>query len=515
IGRARRRDDGPDAPARHAERLRRATDGDGALAHPGQRRHRDVLPVVVDVLVDLVGHRVGVVSAAQLGDRLEVPARQHAPRRGVRRADDDRAGALRERRPESVDVELCARGDRHEDRFRAAQDRVGPVVLIERLEHDHLVARIDDGEQRRRHRLGRAAGDGHFGLWIDGHAVPLGVLPCQGVTQPLGAPRDGVLVHVVADGAGGGFLQHVGAGEVGEPLRQVDRAVLVREPGHAADYRFGEAVGAVGGVHGTAESSGGESVLRRERRESLRAPGPPVLTRPSGPPALSSCIAPDGQSPVSMPHPRTASKLLRPAGILPQRSSPSGDSRPSSAVAHALRPFLKEHPWVSRTTTRFGGLLLTPSSSLPWLLIATSLTLGACGGGGGGGSPTKPSAPVASVTVTPAAAALAVGATVQLTAATKDAAGNLLAGRTVTWAGSRLAVAMVSGTGLVTGVTGGSATITATSEGKSGTATITVQPSAAAADLFAVGAEASSGAIAVGGGGTILHYDGMTWSLEA
>ena len=147
IGRAPRRDDRPDAPACHAECLRRATDGDGALAHPGQRRHRDVLPVVVDVLVDLVGHRVGVVSAAQLGDRLEVPARQHAPRRVVRRADDDRAGALRERRPESVDVELCARGDRHEDRFRAAQDRVGPVVLVERLEHDHLVARIDDGEQ--------------------------------------------------------------------------------------------------------------------------------------------------------------------------------------------------------------------------------------------------------------------------------------------------------------------------------------------------------------------------------
>src|SRR2546427_5378648 len=41
------------------------------------------------------------------------------------------------------------------------------------------------------------------------------------------------------------------------------------------------------------------------------------------------------------------------------------------------------------------------------------------------------SAPVATVTVSPAAPSLAAGQTVQLTAVTKDLAGNLLAGRTV------------------------------------------------------------------------------------
>ncbi|HVH69064.1 MAG TPA: Ig-like domain-containing protein [Gemmatimonadales bacterium] len=82
--------------------------------------------------------------------------------------------------------------------------------------------------------------------------------------------------------------------------------------------------------------------------------------------------------------------------------------------------------------------------------------------------------PVASVTVTPATATVAVGATVQLTATPKDANGNPLTGRAVTWSSSNTSVATVDGNGLVTGVTAGSATITATSEGQSGSAGITV-----------------------------------------
>jgi len=81
--------------------------------------------------------------------------------------------------------------------------------------------------------------------------------------------------------------------------------------------------------------------------------------------------------------------------------------------------------------------------------------------------------PVASVAVSPASASLVVGGTQQFTAVTKDAAGNTLTGRTVTWASSNTA-ATVTGSGLATGVAGGTATITATSEGKSGTAAITV-----------------------------------------
>src|SRR5207247_6478799 len=86
---------------------------------------------------------------------------------------------------------------------------------------------------------------------------------------------------------------------------------------------------------------------------------------------------------------------------------------------------------------------------------------------------------VAAVGVAPASATLQVGKTVQLTATLKDATGNPLAGRVVSWASSNVSVATVNGSGLVTGVATGSATITATSEGKSGTAVVTVAAIAA------------------------------------
>src|SRR5207244_167565 len=82
--------------------------------------------------------------------------------------------------------------------------------------------------------------------------------------------------------------------------------------------------------------------------------------------------------------------------------------------------------------------------------------------------------PVASVTVSPASASVPVGQAVQLTATPKDASGNPLTGRTVTWASSNTSVGTVNASGLVTGVVAGSTTITATAEGKSGTSVVTV-----------------------------------------
>ncbi|OLC32999.1 MAG: hypothetical protein AUH81_14980 [Candidatus Rokubacteria bacterium 13_1_40CM_4_69_5] len=87
-------------------------------------------------------------------------------------------------------------------------------------------------------------------------------------------------------------------------------------------------------------------------------------------------------------------------------------------------------------------------------------------------------APVASVEVRPASASVVVGGLVQLTTVLKDAAGNAVRFRSVTWQTSNPAVATVSeaagGTSVVQGVSTGTATITATSEGKSGAATITL-----------------------------------------
>lgn len=88
--------------------------------------------------------------------------------------------------------------------------------------------------------------------------------------------------------------------------------------------------------------------------------------------------------------------------------------------------------------------------------------------------------PVATVTVDPANSTIASSQTVQLSATARDAEGNILVGRAIAWASENSAVAPVSETGLVTGQrAGGPVTITATSEGQSGSAGVTVTVGAA------------------------------------
>ena len=83
-------------------------------------------------------------------------------------------------------------------------------------------------------------------------------------------------------------------------------------------------------------------------------------------------------------------------------------------------------------------------------------------------------ASVATVTVFPRAFSLLPGTTQQLSLSLKDAAGNKLSGRVITWRSSMPGVASVSPTGLVRALAPGSSLITATSEGRSGTATVTI-----------------------------------------
>ena len=83
--------------------------------------------------------------------------------------------------------------------------------------------------------------------------------------------------------------------------------------------------------------------------------------------------------------------------------------------------------------------------------------------------------PVASVTVAPNAPSIKVGETVAMVATLNDEQGNVLAGRAVAWSTSAPAIATIDGTtGMVTGVAVGTATLTATSEGKTGSTTVTV-----------------------------------------
>ena len=127
--------------------------------------------------------------------------------------------------------------------------------------------------------------------------------------------------------------------------------------------------------------------------------------------------------------------------------------------------------------------------------------------------------PVATLAVSPATASVAVGGTQQLTAQLKDANGNVLTGRTVTWSSGNTAVATVSSTGLVTGMGAGPATLTATSETKTGTSQITV----AVVPVATVTVSPASSSVFVGGrqqltattndaNGSVLTGRAVTWS---
>ncbi len=83
--------------------------------------------------------------------------------------------------------------------------------------------------------------------------------------------------------------------------------------------------------------------------------------------------------------------------------------------------------------------------------------------------------PVRSVTVTPATSSVEVTNTVQLSAELADQAGNSLSGRTVNWSSADTDIATVDANGLVNTVAGGTVTITAESEGVTGTADVTVE----------------------------------------
>ncbi len=104
------------------------------------------------------------------------------------------------------------------------------------------------------------------------------------------------------------------------------------------------------------------------------------------------------------------------------------------------------------------------------LLVLCGATIVACSN-----DSTSPRASVASVEITPAAPGVVIGHTAQLTAIVRDAAGNELAGRSVTWRSEAPTRATVSTTGLVTGlVLGDGVQITAISEGWSGSAMLSV-----------------------------------------
>ena len=149
------------------------------------------------------------------------------------------------------------------------------------------------------------------------------------------------------------------------------------------------------------------------------------------------------------------------------------------------------------------------------------VVLAACSSGSTPPTSSPPEA-VASVAVTATVTSAEEGETAQLSAVPRNANGIALSGRSVAWASNALTVATVSGTGLVSALAEGEATISATSEGRSGSVPFSVRR----AHVATVTVAATQGSLTVGettqlsatmrdARGRILNGRAVTWSTSA
>lgn len=142
--------------------------------------------------------------------------------------------------------------------------------------------------------------------------------------------------------------------------------------------------------------------------------------------------------------------------------------------------------------------------------IAVSLVVLGCGGGGDG-PPTGNDEPVATVTINGIGGnSIEIAETWSLSVTLRDAQNRTLSGRAITWSATpqgRVTLSAATGvTTTVTGVTEGAVSVSATSEGKSATASFTVVEEGQApltATVSLLSASFSPGAVTIKSGGTV------------
>ena len=103
-----------------------------------------------------------------------------------------------------------------------------------------------------------------------------------------------------------------------------------------------------------------------------------------------------------------------------------------------------------------------------------STVIASVGGVSASGSVLVTDVSASSIEITPNKGTLSIGQSSQLSARLKDAQGNIVAGRNVSWSSSDTAIITVSNAGMLTAISDGESTITASVEGVSGFATVTV-----------------------------------------
>jgi hypothetical protein len=124
-----------------------------------------------------------------------------------------------------------------------------------------------------------------------------------------------------------------------------------------------------------------------------------------------------------------------------------------------------DHP-VTWTTSDPAIATVSPSGLVVAVAAGAAVTITATSDGEPGAATVVVTGRVATITVGPTLLPVIVGATAQLTAELRDAAGTIIVGRTVTWTSSDPAIAAVSADGVMTAqAIGGPVTIAATTDG--------------------------------------------------
>ncbi len=180
----------------------------------------------------------------------------------------------------------------------------------------------------------------------------------------------------------------------------------------------------------------------------------------------------------------TARITVAPRAVASVRVEPAAASvavgRTSTLVARAFDAQGGELPGrpVTWNSSNSAIVSVSPGGDITGVAIGGPVTITATiEGQQGTAEVTVVSAAVATVTVSPPSSTIPVGSTVQLAAVLRDDQGTVLNGRAVLWSTSDPARATVTTSGLVTGrAPGGPVTIVATSEGRSGSAQVTVSP---------------------------------------
>jgi trimeric autotransporter adhesin len=174
---------------------------------------------------------------------------------------------------------------------------------------------------------------------------------------------------------------------------------------------------------------------------------------------------------------------------------------------------------VSWSTSNPSVATVSASGVITTLVPGTTTVQATSEGQSGSAVLTVTAVPVATVTVALGQPTLTAGATTSASATLRGATGQLLSGRTINWASSNTAVATINATGAITAIAPGTVTISATSEGRTGSAVLTVTPPPVAlvnvslgAQSLQVGQTTTASAVARDAAGNVLTGRPVNWS---